>query len=159
VAFLGGDEAALERAAERLGARHPGLRVALRLAPSMGFDPEGPEAGAAIDALAASDARICLLALGAPRQEILASRIAARLPVMGVLSVGAGLDFVAGRQRRAPRAVRALKAEWLWRLASDPRRLAGRYADCALVLPALGRAALRSRRRGAGTPDTRRQSP
>ena len=27
--------------------------------------------------------------------------------------------------------------EWLWRMASNPRRLAGRYAACALTLPGL----------------------
>jgi UDP-N-acetyl-D-mannosaminuronic acid transferase (WecB/TagA/CpsF family) len=42
--------------------------------------------------------------------------------------------------------MRALKAEWLWRMASDPRRLAGRYARCFAVLPALLGSALRARR-------------
>jgi UDP-N-acetyl-D-mannosaminuronic acid transferase (WecB/TagA/CpsF family) len=31
--------------------------------------------------------------------------------------------------------------EWLWRMLSDPRRLAKRYLDCALVLPDLALAA------------------
>jgi exopolysaccharide biosynthesis WecB/TagA/CpsF family protein len=146
VAFLGGTEDALAAAAEALGRRHPGLRVVARIAPPMGFDPDGPGADAAIARLEASGARLCLLALGAPKQERFAARAAARLPRMGFLSIGAGLDFVAGHQRRAPGAVRALKAEWLWRLASDPRRLAARYGACIAVLPGLAAAALRARR-------------
>ena len=56
--------------------------------------------------MAASGARICLLALGAPKQEILAARGFARHPQLGFLSIGAGLDFIAGHQTRAPVWVR-----------------------------------------------------
>ncbi|MBD3764411.1 MAG: VTT domain-containing protein, partial [Rhodobacterales bacterium] len=63
-------------------------------------------------------------------------------------SVGAGLDFLAGAQVRAPAWVRRLALEWLWRMALDPRRLAARYAACAAILPGQALAALRQRRRG-----------
>lgn len=146
VAMLGTTDEALAKAAEVLAHRHPGLDVVLRLAPPMGFDPEGPAADAAIAAIAESGAGLCYLALGAPKQEIFAARAHARLPHVGFLSIGAGLDFVAGTQRRAPRIVRLLAAEWLWRLASDPARLARRYGACLVVLPGLTLAALRVRR-------------
>lgn len=135
VALIGGTEASLEAAAGALEARVPGLRVAARIAPPMGFDPEGAAADAALDALAASGARLVFVALGAPKQERLAARGRARHPEIGFVSIGAGLDFIAGTQRRAPRLVRRLALEWLWRAASDPARLAGRYARCALILP------------------------
>ena len=145
VALLGGRPAALEAAAARLVAAHPGLRIVARIAPPFGFDPEGPAATACLDELAASGARLCLLALGAPKQEILAIRGAERLPGCGFVSVGAGLDFIAGHQSRAPLWVRRMALEWAWRLATNPRRLARRYLDCALVLPGLGVDALRER--------------
>jgi exopolysaccharide biosynthesis WecB/TagA/CpsF family protein len=144
VAFLGATEDVLATAAEHLEARHPGLQVVARLAPPMGFDPEGAAADAMIEDLGSSGARICLLALGAPKQEILAARAARILPEMGFVSIGAGLDFVAGTQRRAPKLIRALAAEWLWRLANQPRRMAGRYAACVEILPGLiGRAVVK----------------
>lgn len=146
VALVGATEETLARAAERLTARHPGLRIVLRHAPKMGFDPEGPEADAAIEALRASGARLTFLALGAPKQEIFADRARAALPDLGLLSVGAGLDFIAGAQRRAPRWMRDLALEWLWRAASDPGRLAQRYIRCALMFPGLALDALRQRR-------------
>jgi UDP-N-acetyl-D-mannosaminuronic acid transferase (WecB/TagA/CpsF family) len=59
--------------------------------------------------------------------------------------VGAGVDFVTGAQVRAPVWVRRLAMEWLWRLASSPRRLFGRYLGCALILPGLAISAIRSR--------------
>lgn len=146
VAMLGTTEAALAGAADALKRRHPGLDVVLQLAPPMGFDPEGAGADAAITAIGQSGARLCYLALGAPKQEIFAARAFARLPHVGFLSIGAGLDFVAGTQRRAPRIVRMFAAEWLWRLAGDPVRLARRYGACLAVLPGLTLAALQVRR-------------
>lgn len=146
VALLGSTDAALARAADVLAARHPGLDIVLRLAPPMGFDPESPEADAAIARIGASEARVCFVALGAPKQEIFAIRAHEALPQVGFLSVGAGLDFLAGTQRRAPRPFRWFAGEWLWRLGNDPRRLASRYAACIAVLPRLAGAALASRR-------------
>jgi exopolysaccharide biosynthesis WecB/TagA/CpsF family protein len=63
-----------------------------------------------------------------PQQEILASRIAANPLARGVgLRVGASIDFLTGQQRRAPVWVQKAGFEWLYRLLSDPRRLASRY--------------------------------
>ncbi len=44
-----------------------------------------------------------------------------------LLGIGASLDFVAGRARRAPRWVSRAGLEWLWRLVREPRRLWRRY--------------------------------
>lgn len=148
LALFGSTLPVLEAAAARLVADHPGLRVAACIAPPMGFDPESAAADAMLDRIAASGARIVLLALGAPKQEVLAARGFARHPELGFLSIGAGLDFIAGTQVRAPVWVRRIAMEWLWRMLSNPRRLARRYLDCALVLPPLLAAALREGRRG-----------
>jgi N-acetylglucosaminyldiphosphoundecaprenol N-acetyl-beta-D-mannosaminyltransferase len=147
LAFLGSTETVLRAAADRLEVDHPGLRVAACLAPPYGFDPEGEAADRMLDEVAASGARICLLALGAPKQEVLAARGIARHPQLGFLSIGAGLDFIAGHQVRAPVWVRKIAMEWLWRMLSNPRRLARRYLDCALVLPSLTGTALAVRRK------------
>lgn len=146
VGFLGSTDATLAEAAARLEAAHSGLRVVARIAPPFGFDPEGAEADAALDALQQSGARLVMLALGAPKQEILAARALRRVPGCGFVSVGAGLDFVAETQRRAPVWLRRIKLEWLWRLVGDPRRLAWRYLLCFAILPEMAGAALRLRR-------------
>jgi N-acetylglucosaminyldiphosphoundecaprenol N-acetyl-beta-D-mannosaminyltransferase len=44
-----------------------------------------------------------------------------------LLGVGAAFDFNAGTKRRAPAAMQALGLEWLFRFASEPHRLGGRY--------------------------------
>lgn len=145
VALVGSTETALARAAAHLEAAHPGLRIARRIAPPMGFEPEGASARAVIDGLSDLPAGLCLLALGAPRQERFAAHAARHLPGWGFASVGAGVDFLAGHQRRAPVWMRRLALEWVWRLMRDPRRLARRYAACAAILPDLARRALAAR--------------
>lgn len=145
VAMFGSNPATLEKAAQVLAEQYPGLRVVAKIAPPMGFDPNSPQAAACIDEIGKSGARICFLALGAPKQELFAIRAHEQLPDMGWLSIGAGLDFIAGTQVRAPRFMRAIGAEWLWRLAGNPRRLAGRYWACITIFPNLTWAALRTR--------------
>ncbi len=146
--FLGSTDAALAGAKAALIARIPGLRVVRMIAPPMGFDPEGPEAAAMLAQLAELGPALCFVALGAPLQEILSARGRSLAPQIGFASVGAGLDFLAGHQRRAPKWVRALALEWLWRALSDPRRLIPRYAACTAILPGQVLAALAQRRQG-----------
>lgn len=137
VAFLGSTSEVLSKAAAVLEQRHPGLKIVARIAPSFGLDPAGEEAGAALRDLSRSGARLCLLSLGAPKQELLAARGLSAVPGCGFVSIGAGLDFIAGNQRRAPRWMRRLALEWLWRFLNDPRRLAKRYFGCFCILPGL----------------------
>ena len=149
VALLGATAPVLAAAAAALKAQIPGLEVAAELAPSQNFDPEGAEADTLLAALKDSGAGLTLLALGAPRQETFAARGRKALPGMGFVSIGAGLDFLAGTQTRAPAWVRGLALEWLWRMLSNPRRLAGRYLRCIMILPRLVVMALRQRRADA----------
>lgn len=133
--IFGTNDDALARAGMELSRRADGaLDIAGTWAPSANFDPESAEADAAIERIRASGARICFLALGAPRQEIFAARARAKGLEIGFVCVGAAIDFLAREQIRAPRFMQKLGLEWLWRLPRDPRRMAGRYASCALLL-------------------------
>lgn len=147
VALLGATDDTLARAAVQMQADLPGLNIVATIAPPFGFDPSGPVADGVLDELAASGARLCFLALGAPKQEVLAVRGHARIPECGFVSIGAGLDFIAGTQRRAPAWVRRIAMEWFWRMATNPARLAKRYAECFAILPGLFLQARREGRR------------
>jgi exopolysaccharide biosynthesis WecB/TagA/CpsF family protein len=150
VAFFGSTPETLDKAATALESAHPGLRVVSRISPPFGFDPGGDAAAEAIEQMAGSGAGLCLLALGAPKQEILAVRAARICPAIGFVSIGAGLDFIAGTQTRAPAWARRIAMEWFWRMATDPRRLFRRYARCLVALPGLFVRAYRDRRAAAG---------
>ena len=51
------------------------------------------------------------------------------------LCVGATIDFLAGERSRAPLWMREAGLEWAYRIFTEPRRLAARYAKDALVFP------------------------
>jgi exopolysaccharide biosynthesis WecB/TagA/CpsF family protein len=70
---------------------------------------------------------LLLVALGNPLQEVWIDRALPRLEVGVVSGVGALLDFLSGAVPRAPAWVRAVRAEWAYRLAREPRRLFARY--------------------------------
>lgn len=134
VYLFGSTAESLRGAAAALCRAVPNLVVAGSEAPAFGFDPASPAADVAIERIAASGAQLVFIALGAPKQELFAARVAARCAGLGLLCIGAGLDFLSGFQRRAPRLVQRLGCEWLWRLCCNPRGLAGRYGRCALLL-------------------------
>lgn len=73
-----------------------------------------------------SGAQIVWVGLGCPKQEkwMLAHRGRVNAVMIGV---GAAFDYHAGTIRRAPPWMRNAGLEWLYRLASEPRRLWRRY--------------------------------
>lgn len=146
LALFGSTPESLDLAASRLEARHPGLKVVAKIAPPMGFDPEGEEAARLLTELRESGAGLCLLALGAPKQERLAARAMELVPGCGFASIGAGVDFIAGHQTRAPKWVQRIAMEWFWRMMGNPKRLAARYGACFAILPELGVSAVKARR-------------
>lgn len=126
VALLGGmpgDEARLQARFEEY---YPGLRIDIRC-PSMRFDPYGEEGLAAADWVRELDADVVFVCLGMPKQENWSLRHAPSFGGGIVLCVGAAMEFAIGLQSRAPLWVQRNGLEWLWRLASNPRRLWRRY--------------------------------
>jgi N-acetylglucosaminyldiphosphoundecaprenol N-acetyl-beta-D-mannosaminyltransferase len=78
------------------------------------------------DRITRSGARIVLVGLGCPRQEIFVHEMRPLLR-MPLLAVGAAFDYHAGQLRRAPEWMRRRGVSWLWRLALEPHRLWRRY--------------------------------
>ncbi|SHH54281.1 WecB/TagA/CpsF family glycosyltransferase [Cognatishimia maritima] len=146
VALAGSTSEALAQAEVTMKAACPGLVVTAKISPPFGFDPHGDDARALLQAIHESGARICFIALGAPKQEMLAAYGREIAPQTGFVSIGAGLDFLAGTQDRAPKWVRRLALEWLWRLMQSPSRMAGRYARCFAILPGHVKRALMGQR-------------
>jgi N-acetylglucosaminyldiphosphoundecaprenol N-acetyl-beta-D-mannosaminyltransferase len=137
VFMMGSNADTLSLTARRLSERFRGLRIAGTFAPGRNFDPYSTEADLAIDSIRSSGAKLCFVALGAPRQEVFAARCLDELKGTGMLCIGAALDFIAGTQKRAPTITRKIGLEWAWRMLNDPRRLAPRYARCMAAVPRL----------------------
>lgn len=115
---------ALER---RLVAELPGLRVVGAWSPPF-TPPTADEFEADLVRIQAASPDFVWVGLGAPKQEYWVEEARGRLRVAGILAVGAAFDFHSGAKRRAPRWMQRTGTEWLFRLASEPRRLWRRYA-------------------------------
>ena len=124
VALLGGAPGIVEAAAEAFGHAFPHHSF---LPVSHGYFGSPAEREAVLDALANAEADVVLVGLGVPRQELLIADHLTPAHARLALAVGALLDFAAGKMPRAPRMIRRLRLEWLFRLCLEPRRLAARY--------------------------------
>jgi exopolysaccharide biosynthesis WecB/TagA/CpsF family protein len=106
--------------------------------PVMGFINDESEVKKTLMAIENSQANYVFLAVGSPRQEILAKRIKDQNLVNGVvLCIGASILFMVGEEKRAPMLIQKMHLEWLYRAIQDPKRLLSRYIDNLFQLPKL----------------------
>jgi exopolysaccharide biosynthesis WecB/TagA/CpsF family protein len=124
IVLIGGEPAQANLLAERYG-----LKNLRHFNPPMGFINDPAAVEECVQFIEAnSPFRFCLLGVGAPQQETLAQLLKVRGKALGLaLCIGASINFLTGVERRAPRWVQRLGAEWIFRLSQDPRRLAKRY--------------------------------
>ncbi len=127
VALVGGAEGVGVEAAELLRGQNPGLNVVLTASPSMGFQDGDAADDQLMRQLRSTRPDIVIVCFGAPRQELWIDGHAWQLPGTVFMGAGAALDFVVGRQRRAPRMFQRLGIEWMHRLATNFSRLWRRY--------------------------------
>lgn len=113
--LCGGRPGVAERAAKHLTNTLPALRIA---GVCDGYQSEEK----LIASIAASGAAIVFVCLGFPKQEQFISVCRHVHPAL-YAALGGSLDVYAGDCRRAPRLFRMLRAEWLWRILRQPRRL------------------------------------
>lgn len=131
--LLGGEPRSVEEAGRNLSARYPGLVIAGAYSPPFAALHEFDHADIAAR-IAEAKPDILLVAFGCPKQE---KWIYAHYRELGVpcsIGVGATIDFLAGKVRRAPAWIGTLGLEWVYRLAQEPKRLLGRYAKDLLFL-------------------------
>lgn len=123
--FYGGAEGVAEQLATQLQARFPALQIAGTYSPPFRQLTQEEDA-AVIDRIHRAAPDVLWIGLGCPKQEIwMKAHRELRVPVM--LGVGQAFDIHAGRIRQAPAWMRERGLEWLFRLASEPRRLWRRY--------------------------------
>lgn len=125
VYLLGGAPGAAEVAAARLE-RELGVRIAGVDAPRVAVEGDAGEP-AILERVRRARPQLVVVGLGAPKQERFVHRSLSQLGPAVALGLGASIDFLAGRVRRAPRWVSRSGLEWMFRLAQEPRRLAHRY--------------------------------
>lgn len=124
--LLGGSQATLDKLEERFRREFPDTRIAGSYSPP--FGAWGKEEQARIEArIRESAAKLIWVGLGCPKQEHWIARHLDQLPVGVYFGIGAAFAFHAGEVRQAPAFLQKLGLEWIFRLASEPRRLFKRY--------------------------------
>lgn len=124
--FLGGAPGVGEEAARRMRERFPAIQIVGVESPPF-RDATAEEESALAERIRVAAPDILLVAFGQPKGEYWVSRWTPALGVPVVMQVGATLDFIAGRIRRAPRWLQMIGFEWLYRFLLEPRRLGMRY--------------------------------
>lgn len=123
--LLGASEQTLRKLEDAIERKFPGTLIVGTYSPPFRTRTE-EELAHADEVVIRSEAHIVWVALGTPKQDAEALRI---LRAVGVTTaaVGAAFDFTAETKKPAPRLVRKLGLEWMFRLLSEPKRLWRRY--------------------------------
>ena len=125
VYLYGSTDETLDRLVAKLHERFPGLKIAGMEASKFRMaQPGEPEQIAA--RIKASGARVVMVGLGCPRQEVFVYGMR-HLVDAPMLAVGAAFDYHAGGLKNPPPWMQKYALEWLWRLGLEPKRLWRRY--------------------------------
>lgn len=137
VFLLGGGEGVAELAAERLLEQFAEVEIVGTDSPPFGFENCEDECGRIVAKVNAASPDLLVVGFGAPKQELWLAQHQSSLNAKVAIAAGGTIDFLAGRQIRAPRWIQQLGLEWMHRLMTNPRRLARRYLKGAIVFPQL----------------------
>lgn len=116
--LLGAGPGVAERAGAALSERYPGLQIAGTYAGS----PREADAQEIVERVRAAHPDVLFVAYGAPKQDFWIARHGPEVCAPVMMGVGGSLDFIVGAQKRAPRWVRRINLEWLFRLIAQPWR-------------------------------------
>ncbi|HWQ90509.1 MAG TPA: WecB/TagA/CpsF family glycosyltransferase, partial [Clostridia bacterium] len=127
VFFLGATPEAAQIATEKMIARYPGLIIAGHYSPPFNHLLEMNH-DQIQERVRQANPDLLFVSFGCPKQEKWIGMHFRTLGVPVTIGVGATIDFLAGRVRRAPHWMQRSGTEWLFRLLQEPRRLFNRYA-------------------------------
>lgn len=118
--LLGGGAGVAAKTAAVLQKKFPRLRVVGMF--SGNGSPEGDIE--TVSMVNHTSAQVVFVAFGAPKQEKWITRNLHKLPnVRLAMGIGGSFDYISGSVSRAPKFVRQIGLEWLWRLIREPQRL------------------------------------
>jgi N-acetylglucosaminyldiphosphoundecaprenol N-acetyl-beta-D-mannosaminyltransferase len=124
--FLGGTPHVAAQAAANMQATHPGVKVCGFYSPE--FSPLlEMEHDDIVQRIRQAKPDLLFVSLGCPKAEKWMAMHYRSLGVPVAIGVGATIDFLAQRMKRAPRWMQRSGTEWLFRLWQEPRRLFARY--------------------------------
>ena len=125
VGLYGGTDEALKGFQGFLKNQYPSLEVAYAMSPPFRQLSQNEDVEI-INNINESGARILFVGLGCPKQEYWMAEHKGKVNCV-MIGIGAAFDFFGGTKKQAPRFMQQTGTEWLFRFASEPRRLWKRY--------------------------------
>jgi N-acetylglucosaminyldiphosphoundecaprenol N-acetyl-beta-D-mannosaminyltransferase len=119
VAIFGGKKEVLEKVETLLKERYPKIEIPIT---THGFQSTNDDGKIAED-IASYKVDVVFVALGSPKQEIWINKYSSLFPNSILIGIGGSLDVWSGVKPRAPKWMRNIYLEWLFRLLIDPKRL------------------------------------
>ncbi|MBI2597091.1 WecB/TagA/CpsF family glycosyltransferase [Candidatus Daviesbacteria bacterium] len=139
-AFLGGKEGVAEKAAECLLRKYPNLKISFTgsggeinengelIGEDLRFKiydlrDKNVHKSLIVNRKSLPKADLLFIGFGPPKQEKWIAKNLNKLPVKIAMVVGGSLDYLSGQVPRAPKFIRSLGLEWLFRLIIQPWRI------------------------------------
>lgn len=126
VYLLGGANDANPRALKVIQEKYPSL-VCAGSSPMVASPPSDKDVASIRTILSSQNPDVLLVGLGSPKQEQLIQLLRPYFPKTWMIGIGITFSFISGDLARAPRWVRRIGAEWIYRMFQDPKRLVKRY--------------------------------
>jgi len=124
--FYGGAPGVPEKLAQCLIEQYPGLKIVGTYSPPF-RELTADEDRDIVNQINETNADFVWVGLGTPKQEIWMDGHVNQLNTAVLIGVGAAFDFISGTKNQAPKWIQGSGLEWLFRLATEPRRLWKRY--------------------------------
>jgi len=115
VFLLGGAAGVAKKASENIKRVHPRIKF-------VGISSADPDGKGIIDTIGHAKPDILFVAYGAPKQEKFISSLTSHISIPLSIGVGGTFDYIAEVHHYAPRWMRKLGLEWLYRLFTQPKR-------------------------------------
>jgi N-acetylglucosaminyldiphosphoundecaprenol N-acetyl-beta-D-mannosaminyltransferase len=134
VMFIGSDEETQQDSKRFVETIYPGVRVCTGYT---GKIEEGKVPEEIKMQMKVKRPDMVFVALSYPRQEVFLQKLIHEIPGQYLaFGLGGTLDFISGRQKRAPKWMQKIGLEWLYRLVREPSRI-GRMYRAVIQFPLL----------------------
>lgn len=127
VFLLGAEEGVAAKASYNLERDYPGIIIAGTYSPPYGFEKDAREIDTINNMLKKSEADLLFVGMGVPKQDRFIYENMQEYQIPMSFSIGATIDFIAGKQKRAPKWMSKHGLEWFYRFLQEPKRLFKRY--------------------------------
>lgn len=120
--LVGSKNGVAKTAADKLKERFPDLKIAAESGPEI-WVPNSNQDQELVKRIKAFGPDILVLGFGAPKDEMFIALHKQELNVPILFGGGGSIDFIAGRQKPAPKFLADIGLEWLYRLIKEPKRI------------------------------------